>query len=49
MSAHDWQYQTKALVSIAAQYLDSGNTHQAIIYYEKLTDLRKEIIGRLYR
>ena len=43
LSAHDPMYQTKALVSIASLYLEMGDTHQAIVYYDKLLDLQKEL------
>ena len=45
VSVHDWQYQTKALVNIASLYLEANNTHQAVIYYEKLLDLQREMRG----
>ncbi len=43
ISAHDAQYQTKALVNIASLHLESNHTHQAVVYYEKLLNLQKEL------
>ena len=45
VATHDYQYQTKALVNIATLFLEAGDTHQAIIYYEKLLHLGQEIRG----
>ena len=39
-------YQTKALVSIASLFLEAGETHQAIVFYEKLLDLEQELTGK---
>lgn len=44
ISTHDQIYQTKALVNIATLYLENHETHQAIIYYEKLLHLEAELI-----
>ena len=45
LAAHDTMYQTKALVSIASLFLEAGETHQAIVFYEKLLDLEQELTG----
>lgn len=45
LSTHDYQYQTKALVNIASLFLEIGDTHRAIVHYEKLLALEKEIKG----
>ena len=45
LSAHDASYQTKSLVSIASLFLELGDTHQAIIHYQKLLDLQRELQG----
>ena len=37
-------YQTKALVNIATLHLESGDTHQAIVYYRKLLCLETELL-----
>lgn len=44
IATHDQIYQTKALVNIATLYLENRDTHQAIIYYEKLLHLEAELI-----
>ncbi|XP_053380746.1 tetratricopeptide repeat protein 28-like isoform X2 [Mercenaria mercenaria] len=44
IATHDQIYQTKALVNIATLYLENHDTHQAIIYYEKLLHLEAELI-----
>ncbi|KAK2145781.1 hypothetical protein LSH36_658g01011, partial [Paralvinella palmiformis] len=44
-SSHDIPYQTKSLVSIASLFLELGETHQAVMYYEKLLDLQRELQG----
>lgn len=43
MATHEQIYQTKSLVNIATLYLEIKDTHQAIVYYEKLLDLEAEI------
>lgn len=43
MATHEQIYQTKSLVNIATLYLEMKDTHQAIVYYEKLLDLEAEI------
>ena len=45
VATHDYQYQTKSLVNIASLFLEVGDTHRAIVHYEKLLDLEKEIRG----
>ena len=45
-SGHDVQYQTKALVNIASLLLELGDTPKAILHYEKLLDLQKELQGQ---
>ncbi|CAH1788066.1 unnamed protein product [Owenia fusiformis] len=40
---HDLLYQTKTLVNIASLFLQIGDTHQAIVYYEKLAALEKDL------
>ncbi|KAK6195644.1 hypothetical protein SNE40_001029 [Patella caerulea] len=44
LATHDALYQTKSLVNIATLYLDGGDTYQAIIFYEKLHQLERELI-----
>ncbi|XP_069120674.1 tetratricopeptide repeat protein 28-like isoform X2 [Argopecten irradians] len=44
IATHEQIYQTKALVNIATLYLESGDLHQAIVYYEKLLHLESELI-----
>ncbi|XP_052220078.1 tetratricopeptide repeat protein 28-like [Dreissena polymorpha] len=44
IATHDQIYQTKALVNIATLYLENQDTHQAIIYYEKLLQLEAELV-----
>ena len=44
IATHDQVYQTKALVNIATLYLENQDTHQAIIYYEKLLHLEAELL-----
>ncbi|CAL1547836.1 unnamed protein product, partial [Lymnaea stagnalis] len=41
---HEQEYQTKALVNIATLQLENGDTHLAIIFYEKLLHLETEIL-----
>lgn len=43
IATHEQIYQTKALVNIATLYLESRDTHQAIVYYEKLLHLEAEL------
>ena len=45
IATHDQVYQTKALVNIATLYLENQDTHQAIIYYEKLLHLETELLA----
>ena len=45
LAAHDASYQTKSLVSMASLFLELGDTHQAIISYQKLLDLQQELQG----
>ena len=45
IATHDQVYQTKALVNIATLYLENQDTHQAIIYYEKLLHLEAELLA----
>ena len=40
-------YQTKALVSLASLFLETGDTYQAIMYYERLLDLEQELTGNI--
>ena len=44
VATHDQLYQTKSLVNIATLYLENGDTHLAIIYYEKLLHLKAELL-----
>ncbi|KAK2184691.1 hypothetical protein NP493_256g01011 [Ridgeia piscesae] len=45
VSAHDTYYQMKALVNVASLFLDMHDTHQAVVYYNKLLDLQHELQG----
>ena len=38
-------YQTKSLVNIATLYLENGDTHLAIIFYERLLHLEAELLS----
>ncbi|KAK3780031.1 hypothetical protein RRG08_029724 [Elysia crispata] len=42
-ATHEQTYQTKALVNMATLHLERGDTHQAIIFYEKLLHLGTEL------
>ena len=44
IATHDQIYQTKALVNIATLHLENHDTHQAIMFYEKLLHLKAELI-----
>ena len=49
VSAHDTYYQMKALVNVASLFLDMHDTHQAVVYYNKLLDLQHELqVWQLY-
>ncbi|XP_059149912.1 tetratricopeptide repeat protein 28-like [Physella acuta] len=43
VATHEQEYQTKALVNIATLHLENGDTHQAILFYEKLLHLKSEL------
>ncbi|GFN95683.1 tetratricopeptide repeat protein 28 [Plakobranchus ocellatus] len=43
VATHEQIYQTKALVNMATLHLERGETHQAIIFYEKLLHLGIEL------
>ncbi|KAK3087168.1 hypothetical protein FSP39_002523 [Pinctada imbricata] len=43
VATHEQVYQTKSLVNIATLYLEMGNTHQALVFYEKLLHLEGEL------
>ncbi|KAI8771455.1 tetratricopeptide repeat protein 28 [Biomphalaria glabrata] len=43
LANHDHAYQTKCLVNIATLHLSNGDTHMAIIFYEKLLHLEAEL------
>lgn len=45
LAAHDASYQTKSLVSIASLFLELGDTHSAVVHYQKLLDLQHELQG----
>ncbi|ESO98992.1 hypothetical protein LOTGIDRAFT_231307 [Lottia gigantea] len=47
LATHDTLYETKSLVNIATLYLETGDTYQAIINYEKLHHLEAELITEL--
>lgn len=44
VATHDYIYQTKALVNIATLYLENRDTHQAIVFYEKLLHLEADLV-----
>ncbi|XP_071154491.1 tetratricopeptide repeat protein 28-like isoform X2 [Mytilus edulis] len=43
IATHEQIYQTKSLVNIATLYLENRDTHQAIVFYEKLLQLEAEL------
>ena len=44
IATHEQIYQTKSLVNIATLYLENRDTHQAIVFYEKLLQLEAELV-----